>query len=163
MRKASIPCGFLGINTMAEAGAQDNRYIRADVPQFARQDFTRHVGHGLVGDHHVEAVWRRAEDLQGFETTRARHHLVAELSQQLLAPQGECLLIVHKQHTAFPGGERLHWGDGGVGRHLNLGEIHQWPHGLSCQSEWRFGVARNTRFSVPRGRTHPRSGSATGK
>src|SRR5215471_11437779 len=90
---------FVSVHHMAEPGAQDNRYVWANPPQFSCQLFAGQVGHGLIRNDHVELLRRGPKRLKGLHTTRTCHDIIAQPCQHRLTKVRQGCFVIHKQNA----------------------------------------------------------------
>ncbi|VTR66236.1 hypothetical protein DESC_460131 [Desulfosarcina cetonica] len=98
---------LLLVDGLTEAGANDHRQVRAGGHDPAGQFLAGHVGHGLVGDHQVEVLGIRPENLQGFEAAGPTDDLVSQLQQQFRRHVDQHGLVVNQENALVPAGYGL--------------------------------------------------------
>ena len=80
-----------------EAAHEQDRDIRADLPQARGKLGTTHARHELIGYHEIKTRRPRLECLEGRLTVLESDRFVAEGRDHLLAEEHECLVVVDEE------------------------------------------------------------------
>jgi len=104
----ALQFGFLGVHRLAEAGAEDDRDIRADLEESFRQLDAAYLRHGLVGDDEIIIVGVCLKVGQGLEPVLVRARPVAQPFQHALETQKLDLFVFHKKNPLVSKGELSH-------------------------------------------------------
>src|SRR3984885_2812371 len=94
------PCGLRSLAELraAVAAHEYDRNFGVQLPDLARELAPRQVGHGLIGQHEIEAPRLSAKRLQGRDARVKPHRLIVQFGKNLLRKRNQRAFIVHDHY-----------------------------------------------------------------